>query len=110
MGLKSRTLFVVVNYTTPYIQLYKVVSKLLMIASSMYKKIFQLCCNDYRMTDAVGEILKGLRCYFDRALPVILLYNNERKQYQDFVTDNVSPSTIYGAEHLLRLCGMLFLE
>ncbi|PWA75548.1 MRG family protein [Artemisia annua] len=58
---------------------------------------------DGMMTDAVGEILKGLRCYFDRALPVILLYNNERKQFQDFVTDNVSPSTIYGAEHLLRL-------
>ncbi|XP_071710987.1 protein MRG1-like isoform X2 [Rutidosis leptorrhynchoides] len=55
------------------------------------------------MTDAVGEILKGLRCYFDRALPVILLYNKERKQFQDLVTDNISPSTIYGAEHLLRL-------
>lgn len=59
------------------------------------------------MTDAVGEILKGLRCYFDRALPIILLYNKERKQYQELVKDNVSPSTIYGAEHLLRLFGML---
>ncbi|KAK9067026.1 hypothetical protein SSX86_014350 [Deinandra increscens subsp. villosa] len=58
---------------------------------------------DGMMTDAVGEILKGLRCYFDRALPVILLYNKERKQFQELVTDNVSPSTIYGAEHLLRL-------
>ncbi|KAI3785107.1 hypothetical protein L1987_44219 [Smallanthus sonchifolius] len=58
---------------------------------------------DGMMTDAVGEILKGLKCYFDRALPVILLYNKERKQFQELVTDNVSPSTIYGAEHLLRL-------
>ncbi|KAJ9562364.1 hypothetical protein OSB04_007524 [Centaurea solstitialis] len=58
---------------------------------------------DGMMTDAVGEILKGLRCYFDRALPVILLYNKERKQYHELVTDNISPSTIYGAEHLLRL-------
>ncbi|KAI3500390.1 hypothetical protein L1887_36211 [Cichorium endivia] len=58
---------------------------------------------DGMMTDAVGEILKGLRCYFDRALPVILLYNKERKQFQELITDNISPSTIYGAEHLLRL-------
>ncbi|XP_076916271.1 protein MRG1-like [Bidens hawaiensis] len=58
---------------------------------------------DGMMTDAVGEILKGLRCYFDRALPVILLYNKERKQFQELVTDNVAPSTVYGAEHLLRL-------
>ncbi|KAL4577465.1 hypothetical protein LXL04_013574 [Taraxacum kok-saghyz] len=56
-----------------------------------------------KMTDSVGEIVKGLRCYFDRALPVILLYNKERHQYREAVTDNVSPSTIYGAEHLLRL-------
>ncbi|KAI3722632.1 hypothetical protein L2E82_33674 [Cichorium intybus] len=55
------------------------------------------------MTDSVGEILKGLRCYFDRALPVILLYNKEREQYYEVVTDDVSPSSIYGAEHLLRL-------
>ena len=59
------------------------------------------------MTDSVGEIVKGLRCYFDRALPVILLYHKERHQYREAVTDNVSPSTIYGAEHLLRLFGTL---
>ena len=59
------------------------------------------------MTDSVGvgEILKGLRCYFDRALPIILLYNKERHQYHEAVADDVSPSTIYGAEHLLRLFG-----
>nr|XP_043632840.1 protein MRG1-like [Erigeron canadensis] len=58
---------------------------------------------DGMMTDSVGEILNGLRCYFDRALPVILLYDKERQQYRDNVSDDVSPSSIYGAEHLLRL-------
>ena len=60
----------------------------------------------YRMTDSIGEILKGIRCYFDKALPVMLLYKKERKQYHEAVVDNVSPSTVYGAEHLLRLFGM----
>ncbi|KAI4330771.1 hypothetical protein MLD38_029024 [Melastoma candidum] len=58
---------------------------------------------DSMMMDSIGEILKGLRCYFDKALPVILLYKKEREQYNEVVTDDVSPSTIYGAEHLLRL-------
>ncbi|XWS45215.1 hypothetical protein CRYUN_Cryun15aG0117000 [Craigia yunnanensis] len=57
----------------------------------------------YRMTDSIGEILKGIRCYFDKALPVMLLYKKERQQYHEVVLDDVSPSTIYGAEHLLRL-------
>lgn len=64
---------------------------------------------DYRLkkdgliADSLGEILKGLRCYFDKALPVILLYKNERHQYEEAFSDDVSPSTVYGAEHLLRL-------
>jgi len=58
---------------------------------------------DGSVTDSVGEILNGLRCYFDKALAVILLYKKERQQYHDAVADNVSPSTVYGAEHLLRL-------
>ncbi|XP_024962696.1 protein MRG1-like isoform X2 [Cynara cardunculus var. scolymus] len=58
---------------------------------------------DGMMTDSIGEILKGLRCYFDRALPVILLYDKERQQYRESVADDASPSSIYGAEHLLRL-------
>lgn len=57
------------------------------------------------MSDADGEILNGLRCYFDKSLPIILLYKKERQQYHDAVADNVSPSIIYGAEHLLRLFG-----
>ncbi|KAE8100117.1 hypothetical protein FH972_018044 [Carpinus fangiana] len=64
---------------------------------------------DYRLkkdgliADSLGEILKGLRCYFDKALPVILLYKSERQQYDEAISDDVSPSTVYGAEHLLRL-------
>ncbi|KAI3794109.1 hypothetical protein L1987_36736 [Smallanthus sonchifolius] len=55
------------------------------------------------ISDSAGEILKGLRCYFDRTLPVILLYDKERPQYGEYIKNDVSPSSIYGAEHLLRL-------
>ncbi|PWA86847.1 Chromo domain-like protein [Artemisia annua] len=58
---------------------------------------------DDMMADSDKEILNGLRCYFDRALPIILLYSKERKQYCESVKKDVSPSCIYGAEHLLRL-------
>ncbi|XP_068654875.1 protein MRG1-like [Aristolochia californica] len=58
---------------------------------------------DSTIAESVGEILKGLRGYFDKALPAMLLYKKERQQYNETVADNVSPSTIYGAEHLLRL-------
>ncbi|KAH7566640.1 hypothetical protein JRO89_XS08G0206900 [Xanthoceras sorbifolium] len=58
---------------------------------------------DGMMNDSIGEILKGIRSYFDKALPVMLLYKKERQQYDDVVLENVSPSTTYGAEHLLRL-------
>lgn len=59
-----------------------------------------------RMTDPVAEILNGIRLYFDKALPVILLYKKERQQYHEAVSANVSPSSVYGAEHLMRLFGM----
>ncbi|KAJ6834198.1 protein MRG1-like [Iris pallida] len=58
---------------------------------------------DGMVAESVSEILKGLRCYFDKALLAMLLYKKERQQYHEAVGDNVSPSTIYGAEHLLRL-------
>ncbi|WMV17062.1 hypothetical protein MTR67_010447 [Solanum verrucosum] len=58
---------------------------------------------DGMMTDSVGEILNGIRCYFDKALPALLLYKKERQQYHEAVSDNISPSSVYGAEHLLRL-------
>nr|XP_023896606.1 protein MRG2-like [Quercus suber] len=55
------------------------------------------------IADSVGEILRGLRCYFNKALPAILLYKSERRQYKEAISVDVSPSTVYGAEHLLRL-------
>ncbi|CAA0397777.1 unnamed protein product [Arabidopsis thaliana] len=58
---------------------------------------------DGMVTDSVAEILKGIRSYFDKALPVMLLYKKERRQYQESIVDDTSPSTVYGAEHLLRL-------
>ncbi|TVU50993.1 hypothetical protein EJB05_02394 [Eragrostis curvula] len=58
---------------------------------------------DNKLNDSYAEILKGLRCYFDKALPAMLLYKREREQYNDNVKGDVSPSTVYGAEHLLRL-------
>lgn len=60
-----------------------------------------------RVADPIAEVLKGIRCYFDKALLPMLLYKKERQQYHEVVTDNISPSTIYGAEHLLRLFGIL---
>ena len=53
------------------------------------------------------EILNGLRTYFDKALPAMLLYKQERGQYTEHIRENstVTASSIYGAEHLLRLFG-----
>ncbi|RCV06013.1 hypothetical protein SEVIR_1G127600v4 [Setaria viridis] len=58
---------------------------------------------DNKINDSYAEVLKGLRCYFDKALPAMLLYKKERDQYTEEVKGDVSPSTVYGAEHLLRL-------
>lgn len=60
------------------------------------------------MPESTAEIMKGLRCYFDKALPAMLLYKSERQQYTYAIRDDVSPSMVYGAEHLLRLFGMFF--
>ncbi|XP_074378620.1 protein MRG1-like [Apium graveolens] len=56
-----------------------------------------------RLRDEIQEILYGIRYYFDKALPTMLLYNNERKQYEALSAENIPPSVAYGAEHLLRL-------
>ncbi|KAI4321503.1 hypothetical protein MLD38_034873 [Melastoma candidum] len=58
---------------------------------------------DGLVADSVREIMKGLQCYFDKVLPIMLLYKTERHQYEQAITDNVPPSMVYGAEHLLRL-------
>ncbi|XP_031404430.1 protein MRG1-like isoform X1 [Punica granatum] len=53
--------------------------------------------------EPVKEIMQGLRSYFDKALPLMLLYKSERPQYEEAVGDKVLPACVYGAEHLLRL-------
>ncbi|KAI5478443.1 hypothetical protein MNV49_005084 [Pseudohyphozyma bogoriensis] len=54
-----------------------------------------------------AEVSAGLRLYFNKALGNNLLYRFERGQYQDMmkkITDEEAElSSIYGAEHLLRL-------
>lgn len=61
--------------------------------------------------DIFDEIIAGLKLYFDKSLGTILLYRFERQQYLEIKKEhpNKEPSDIYGAEHLLRLCGKLFL-
>ena len=53
------------------------------------------------------ELMEGIRMYFDRALPLILLYRHEREQYEAIkaqcIDKDFKPSEVYGAEHLLRL-------
>lgn len=49
------------------------------------------------------DLFTGLRGYFDRALPKILLYRHERDQWEMLKQIHQSPSKLYGAEHLIRL-------
>lgn len=58
--------------------------------------------------DIFDEIVAGLKLYFDKSLGTILLYRFERQQFLEIRKEhpNKEPSEIYGAEHLLRLCGM----
>eukprot|EP01136_Pigoraptor_vietnamica_P039419 Opistho-1_new@10200 len=56
--------------------------------------------------DTFHEALVGLRVYFDYALGTLLLYKFERPQYASalqLVPAGTSVSSLYGAEHLLRL-------
>ena len=73
--------------------------------------------HDEARTDVLGEVLAGLKLYFDRSLAQNLLYRFERQQYVDLrrqhtrkcapgaPTPDIEPSAFYGAEHLLRLFG-----
>ncbi|CAL0325939.1 unnamed protein product [Lupinus luteus] len=54
-------------------------------------------------SSSTEEFMTWVRRNFDKALPMMLLYPKEHKQYSEAIMDGVSPSTIYGAEHLLRL-------
>ena len=52
----------------------------------------------------VIEVLDGVKTYFDFTLSDHLLYASEVPQYGAIVeTTSLPPSSIYGAEHLLRL-------
>ncbi|XP_073031847.1 protein MRG1-like isoform X6 [Primulina eburnea] len=69
----------------------------------LLKKYHDFKMKDCKTVDTVAEIVKGLCHYFDKALPTVLLYENERQQHKEVIVDNISPSSVYGAEHLLRL-------
>ena len=50
------------------------------------------------------EVLDGLKTYFDFTLSDHLLYGPEMPQYKIVVEKTcLLPSSVYGAEHLLRL-------
>ncbi|KAF0719954.1 Aste57867_675 [Aphanomyces stellatus] len=56
--------------------------------------------------ETMKPILEGLQSYFDKALPLLLLYRQERPQYDQITADTAATtpmSKVYGAEHLLRL-------
>lgn len=57
-----------------------------------------------RKDDVLDEFIKGIRLYFNKTLGSLLLYRNEYDQYTELCA-NKEPSSIYGAEHLLRLFG-----
>ena len=51
-----------------------------------------------------GEVCDGVRAYFNQALPTILLYKYERRQFRETKENQkTQPVEYYGAEHLLRL-------
>lgn len=59
--------------------------------------------------EIMTEVVGGIKTYFERALPVILLYRFERPQYEELVEkrkaeqQDVELCNTYGAEHLARL-------
>jgi mortality factor 4-like protein 1 len=70
-----------------------------------YKKIKIDSKNNNISNDVILEMLNGIKQYFDKALGNILLYHFERQQYVQVTKDypDQEMSSIYGAEHLLRL-------
>mmetsp|Transcript_5262 Transcript_5262/g.10036 ORF Transcript_5262/g.10036 Transcript_5262/m.10036 type:complete len:279 (+) Transcript_5262:115-951(+) len=55
-------------------------------------------------SDKMSGLVYGIQTYFDKALPNILLYTQERGQCEKVLKNNKRASEVYGAEHLLRLC------
>ncbi|KAI8076560.1 MRG-domain-containing protein [Gilbertella persicaria] len=52
--------------------------------------------------EALEEFIKGAQLYFNKTLVTSLLYRSERKQHEEVCREK-EPSSVYGAEHLLRL-------
>ena len=52
-----------------------------------------------------SEVSEGVKAYFEQALPTILLYKYEKKQWRDLKEQRKGEpvTAYYGAEHLLRL-------
>jgi len=63
--------------------------------------------NNTETAEQYIEMCAGIKVYFDRALPFVLLYNQERTQYKEQLASagekQLVASDIYGAEHLSRL-------
>lgn len=70
-----------------------------------YKKLKVNTDSKDASNDVILEMLNGIKQYFDKALGNILLYHFERQQYVQAIKDypDKEMSSIYGAEHLLRL-------
>ena len=63
-----------------------------------------------RLTEQVDDqmnfvFVQGLTSYFDKALGMMLLYEEERAEYKEFRAQNAGKrmSDVYGTPHLLRL-------
>ena len=61
-----------------------------------------------KQIDSTKEIIRGLKAYFDASFQKALLYEKEKKYYEEAILKNAqlktkTPSEICGAEHLLRL-------
>lgn len=72
------------------------------IQAFLEEKKVKLDKSTYKWTN---ELILGILRYFDEALPRILLYRQERQQYDDLMKlyPHLTPCSLYGGEHLLRL-------
>lgn len=58
-----------------------------------------------RTQNIANEVASGLKVYFEQAIGTILLYQYERRQYEELLKEDpeMDPCEVFGAEHLLRL-------
>ena len=64
------------------------------------------CADAFHVRGSSGseeELSLGLRSFFDKTLQSVLLYRIEREQAASILSDGRVASSVYGAEHLLRL-------